>query len=100
MAKPKNHKAPVVNPTGLAPSPSDANRSEQAASVLAQEPGESARLIAIAARSAGKVDEKFDGPGVIVASGKAVNTGFAKRFVEALAQHRFPQRADVDLIIA
>ena len=58
------------------------------------------RLIAIAARSAGKSDEKFDGPGVIVASGKAVNSGLAKRFVAALAQHRFPERADLDLIVA
>ena len=58
------------------------------------------RLIAIAARSAGKVDEKFAGPGVIVASGKAVNSGFEKRFVAALAQHRFPERADLDLIVA
>ena len=41
MAKPKNQKTPVVNPTGLTPSSSDANRSEQAAAVLAQQPGES-----------------------------------------------------------
>ena len=58
------------------------------------------QLIAIAARSAGRADEKFDSPGVIVASGKAVNSGFAKRFVAALAQHRFPERVDLDLIVA
>ena len=58
------------------------------------------RLIAIAARSAGRADEKFDAPGVIVASGKAVNSGLVKRFVAALAQHRFPERVDLDLIVA
>ena len=40
MAKPKTKKPNAVGLTGLKPSPSDANRSEQAASVLAQAPGE------------------------------------------------------------
>ena len=39
MAKSKTPKPPV-NLTGLHPSPADANRSEQAAAVVAQEPGE------------------------------------------------------------
>ncbi|HEY8035261.1 MAG TPA: catalase [Methylobacter sp.] len=41
MTTPKDDKTTAAtNPTGLQPSPADANRSEQAASVLAQEPGE------------------------------------------------------------
>ena len=40
MAKQKSPKPVTVNRTGLDPSPADANRSEQAASALAQEPGE------------------------------------------------------------
>ena len=51
-------------------------------------------------RSAGKPDKKFDGPGVIFASGKAVNQAFVKSFIAAIAQHRFPERADLDLIVA
>ena len=41
MTKPKIEKPAHINLTGLDPSPSDANRSEQAASARAQEPGES-----------------------------------------------------------
>ena len=58
------------------------------------------QLIAIAARSAGRADEKFEGPGVIFASGKAVNQTFVKSFIAAISQHRFAERADLDSIIA
>ena len=40
MAIPKNKKPNALSLTGLEPTPADANRSEQAASVLAQAPGE------------------------------------------------------------
>ena len=40
MTTPKDDKLTAANLTGLQPSPADANRSEQAAAVLAQEPGE------------------------------------------------------------
>ncbi len=40
MAKLKTRKPALVNRTGLAPSPADANRSGQAASALGIEPGD------------------------------------------------------------
>ena len=61
---------------------------------------EGATLIAKAARSAGTPDGEFQGPGVIAASGKAVNDVFTKSLVAAIAQHRFPERPDLDLIVA
>ena len=61
---------------------------------------EGATLIAKAARSVGTPDGEFQGPGVIAASGKAVNDVFTKSLVAAIAQHRFPERPDLDLIVA
>ena len=61
---------------------------------------EGALLIALAAHSAGKADEKFAGPGVITASGKTVSSAFVKSFIAAIAQHRFAERTDLDMIIA
>ena len=62
--------------------------------------GEGAALVAIAARSAGCIDGAFAGPGVFIAEGKTVTTAFAKSFVQAIAQHRFPDRKDLATIIA
>ena len=59
-----------------------------------------ALLMAIAARSAGKADGKFAGPGIIAGSGKSVSGAFVKNFIEAIAQHRFAERADLDMIVA
>jgi catalase len=41
MSKRKNDEPVTENLTGLDPSPADANRSEQAAAALAEQPGES-----------------------------------------------------------
>lgn len=62
--------------------------------------GEGAVLIAKAAQSAGTPEGKFQGPGVLIASGKGANRAFAKSFIEAIAQHRFAERADLDAIVA
>ena len=59
-----------------------------------------ARLIAKAAISAGAADGKFRGPGVIDATGKAVNDAFIKKFISAIAKHRFPERPDLADIVA
>jgi len=61
---------------------------------------EGALLIGKAARSAGTPDGEFQGPGVVAASGKAVNDVFTKGFVAAIAKHRFPERPDLDSIVA
>jgi catalase len=62
--------------------------------------GEGAMLIAHAARSADTPDGEFQGPGVIVATGKTVNGAFVKSFIAAIAQHRFAERPDLDAIVA
>lgn len=61
---------------------------------------EGALLVARAAISAGTPDGEFQGPGVIAASGKAVNDAFTGNFVTAIAKHRFAERPDLDLIVA
>jgi len=61
---------------------------------------EGALLLAAAARSAGKPDGEFQGPGVLAASGKKVNDTFVSSFVAAIAQHRFAERPDLDSIVA
>ena len=62
--------------------------------------GEGAKLVATAARSGGCIDGEFAGPGVFTAVGKTVSTAFVKRFVESIAQHRFPDRKDLAGIVA
>ena len=57
-------------------------------------------LIEIAARSAGKADGKFAGPGIIAGSGTSASGAFVKNFIGAIAQHRFAERADLDMIVA
>jgi len=66
--------------------------------IAASEDG--ARLIAKAALSAGAADGKFRGPGVIADSGKAVNDAFIRKFIAAIAEHRFPERPDLADIVA
>lgn len=61
---------------------------------------EGALLVVRAAISAGTPDGEFQGPGVIAASGKAVNDAFTGNFVMAIAKHRFAERPDLDLIVA
>ena len=60
--------------------------------------GEGEVLISRAAQSTGIVEGKFQGPGVFI--GKTADTAFSKRFAEAVAQHRFPERADINDIVA
>lgn len=66
--------------------------------------GDGASLVASAARSAGCVDSQFVGQGVAIAAGKTANAAvaaaFAKRLVQSVAQHRFPERKDLATIIA
>ena len=61
---------------------------------------EGAALIAMAARSGGAPDGKFRGPGVISGSGKKANDAFVKNFSTAIGKHRFPDRPDINAIIA
>lgn len=61
--------------------------------------GEGAALVAAAARSAAATGQ-FQGPGVIASAGKAVDSAFLKAFVPAVARHRFPERPDLDAIVA
>ena len=53
-----------------------------------------------AARSAGTAQGKFQGPGIVAASGKTANGAFVKSFVAAIAQHRFAGRPDQEAIVA
>ena len=43
---------------------------------------------------------QFKGPGVIVELGETVDKAFIERFVNAIAQHRFYDRTDLDAIVA
>jgi catalase len=61
---------------------------------------EGARLVATAARSAGSSDGQFRGPGVLVSAGDELGKDFVKRFVAAIAMHRFAERKDLGAIIA
>ena len=61
---------------------------------------EGALLIDKSARSADAENNQFQGPGVILATGKKVNEAFAKNFIGAIANHRFAERADLDFIVA
>ena len=58
-----------------------------------------AALVSAAARSGGADDGKFRGPGVVT-GGKKVGKLFVKNFASAIAKHRFPDRPDIDAIIA
>ena len=60
--------------------------------------GEGELLIRRAAQSAGPAGGEFQGPGVF--SGKTTDAAFSKRFADAVAQHRFPERADINVIVA
>ena len=60
---------------------------------------EGATLVSTAARSGGAADGKFRGPGVVTGS-KKISEVFVKNFAEAIAKHRFPERPDLDAIIA
>ncbi len=62
--------------------------------------GEGTQLVAAAARSAGCAGGEFAGPGVVAASDKTVTHAFVKSLVVAVAHHRFPERKDLDAIIA
>jgi catalase len=60
---------------------------------------EGAALVSAAARSGGAQDAKFRGPGVAVA-GKKLTDRFVHEFFDAIARHRFPERPDIEAIIA
>jgi catalase len=62
--------------------------------------GDGVLLITKAAHSAGKSNGKFQGPGVLIESTRLVDTTFTKSFSDTLAQHRFPERQDIEDIIA
>lgn len=62
--------------------------------------GEGLTLINKAAISAALPEGKFAGPGIIIAKDKSANGGFARNFVAAVAQHRFPEREDMALVVA
>ncbi|MDP2248129.1 MAG: catalase-related domain-containing protein, partial [Nitrosomonadales bacterium] len=57
-------------------------------------------LISKAAQSAGLPDGKFQGPGVLSATGQTMGKDFLNGFVIAIAKHRFNDRADADAIAA
>ena len=57
-------------------------------------------LLNKAAQSAGAVNAEFKAAGVIGGLGEAVDKIFIERFVKAIAQHRFYERADLNAIIA
>ncbi|MGZ8157768.1 MAG: catalase [Methylobacter sp.] len=59
-----------------------------------------AMLIAQAARSAGIEQGEFQGPGVITLPSGVINDSFIKNFISAIAMHRFPERPDLDAIVA
>jgi hypothetical protein len=77
-----------------------ASRGPSTARAMDSECNRPAMLIAKAARSAGTRDGKFQGSGVIAASGKTINGAFPKSFVAAIAQHRFAEGPDLDAIVA
>ncbi len=77
-----------------------ASRGPGTARAMDSECDRPAMLIAKAARSAGTRDGKFQGSGVIAASGKTINGAFPKSFVAAIAQHRFAERPDLGAIVA
>ena len=60
--------------------------------------GEGELLIRKAAQSAGTSEGEFQGPGVFIR--KTTDAAFSKRFADAVAQHRFPERADINVIAA
>ena len=62
--------------------------------------GDGAMLVTRAAQSAGASDGQFQGPGVLLSSGSTVDGAFVKRFVTAIAGHRFAERKDLDSVIA
>ena len=53
-----------------------------------------------AADSAGAPNGEFAGPGVFIAKGKLTTDAFTQTFVAGIAQHRFSERSDVEMIIA
>ncbi len=57
-------------------------------------------LINKAAHVAGVDNGEFKGPGVIVKLGEAVDKAFVDQFIAAIAKHRFPERSDLDAIVA
>lgn len=60
--------------------------------------GEGELLIREAAQSEGEAQGAFELSGVGI--GKTADAAFSKRFADAVAQHRFPERADVNAIVA
>ena len=62
--------------------------------------GDGAMLIAKAASAAGMSPGEFLGPGVITASSKADKGDFLNNFIAAIARHRFPERPDLEAIVA
>ena len=60
--------------------------------------GNGVALITKAAQSSGTGEEKFRGPGIFIA--KSMDVEFLKRFTEGIAHHRFPERADINDIVA
>ncbi|MBC7624312.1 MAG: catalase [Aeromicrobium sp.] len=61
--------------------------------------GQGMLLLEQAATSAA-LPEGFAGPGIIIAEGESANGGFARNFVAAVAQHRYPERIDIELVVA
>ena len=61
---------------------------------------EGVTLITKAAQSAGAPNGEFAGPGVFIAKGKLTNDAFTQTFIAGIAQHRFSERPDVEMIIA
>ena len=60
--------------------------------------GNGVALITKAAQSSGTGEEKFRGPGIFIV--KSMDVEFLKRFTEGIAHHRFPERADINDIVA
>lgn len=57
-------------------------------------------LIEKAAYTSGVPNGSFEGPGIIVDSGETVDKAFVDRFIVAICKHRFPERTNMDMIIA
>ena len=61
---------------------------------------EGVTLIAKAASAPGALQGGFHGPGVITTSSKTAKGNLVNDFIGAIARHRFPERADLEAIVA
>jgi len=57
-------------------------------------------LIAKAAHSAGLTKGVFPGPGVVAVTGKKTSNALVATFIAAIAMHRFPERPNLNAIVA